>query len=85
MCFILFIVNPNEGSTLATLPILTQCQFDENSKKIEMVVVIRDPDGIIKTNLTSDADELLKIKFGDKNEVCNNEKKQLNYFKVIRD
>ena len=50
-----------------------------------MVVVIRDPDGIIKTNLTSDADELLKIKFGDKNEVCNNEKKQLNYFKVIRD
>ena len=50
-----------------------------------MVVVIRDPNNVIKTELKENAQEILDIKFGDNSEdVCNisTSKNGLTYFKV---
>ena len=75
-------VQPNQAQTVSTLPVLTQCQFD-GDKNIDMVVVIRDPNNVITTDLATNANDILGVKYGD-NQVCNfNAKAKLAYFKVI--
>merc|ERR1712174_129323 len=51
--FIIGKLDPYHSNKVSTLPVLTQCQYDEVSKKIDMVVIIRDPSSIIKTDLST--------------------------------
>ena len=76
-------MSKDHGLTISTLPVVTQCQLE--GSRIKMVVVIRDPNNVIKTELNENTQNLLNIKFGDKSEeVCNitTSENGLTYFKV---
>ena len=82
-------MNPTDGATVSTLPVLTKCRFTAE-QSIEMVVVIRDSNNVIRANLTSDADanKILQVEYeadGDQpGGICNLTRadNSLGYYRV---
>ena len=79
-------VEKGRATRISTLPVITQCRANAETRQIEMMVAIRDPDNLIDADFTDDDHKVLEVVHDLDNVtgVCSITKSEnsLDYFKV---